>query len=331
MNPFRQLAPQLAALTVALSAVVSPTLAHAQFHPTRTVRITIPFSAGSGPDAALRAVAQGLSQKWAQPVIVDNRPGGNGFIAVTAFKSLPPDGHELINADGSHVTVHPHTFRKLPYDPVRDLEPVRSLLLSNFFVAVPRDSQFKTIDHIVRAAKAQPDGVTYGSYFTGSPAHLGGLKLQSLTGTKMLHVPYKDTVQLYTAVATREVDWALGSIASAGPLEKSGKIRFIAVAAPKRFVLFPDVPASSESSSAKAFEVTGWTGIFAPRGTPKDIRDRIANDIAEVLASPEMVERYKTFGYEDQRLKTDAFADHISKESAEWKKVVNAAGLRLDE
>lgn len=323
--------PKLAALTAALSAVLAPSFAHAQFHPTRTVRITIPFSAGSGPDAALRAVALGLSKKWGQPVIIDNRPGGNGFIAITAFKNFSPDGHELINADGSHVTVHPHTFRKLPYDPVRDLEPVRSLLLSNFFVAVPKDSPFKTIDDIVRTAKAQTDGVTYGSYFTGSPAHLGGLKLQSLTGTKMLHVPYKDTVQLYTAVATREVDWALGSIASAGPLEKSGKIKFIAVAAPKRFMLFPNVPASSESASAKSFDVTGWTGIFAPRGTPKDIRDRIANDVSEVLAAPEMVERYKTFGYEDRHLQTDAFANYISKESADWKKVVNAAGLRLDE
>jgi tripartite-type tricarboxylate transporter receptor subunit TctC len=319
------------ALAATLCVALVPGQASAQFQPTHPVRIITPLSAGSGPDAALRAVAQGLSRKWHQPVIVDNRPGGNGFIAITAFRQSPPDGHELLMADGGQLTVHPHTFRKLPYDPVKDLEPVRWLLLSKFFVAVSANSPYKTIDDIVRAAKAKPDGVTYGSFFTGSPAHLGGLQLESLTGARMLHVPYKDTVQLYTAVANGEVDWALGSIASAGPLEKSGRLKFITVAAAKRFSVYANVPASSESSLAKSFVVTGWDGIFAPRGTPRDIREKIANDISEVLASPEMVERYKTFGYEDPRLSTDAFASHISEESAEWKKIVTKAGLRLDE
>lgn len=305
--------------------------AAAQFHPARAVRITTPFSAGSGPDAALRALAQGLSEKWGQPVIVDNRPGGNGFIAITAFKKYAPDGTELINADAGHVTVHPHTFRKLPYDPVKDLEPVRALLLSNYFIAVSQSSPFRTIDDIVRAAKAKPGGVTYGSFFLGSPPHLGALKLESQANVKMLHVPYKDTMQLYTAVATGEVDWALGSIASAGPLEKSGKLRFIGVAAGKRQMQFPDVPSTGESATAKNLNVTGWTGLFAPRGTPKDLREKIARDVSEVLASPAMVERYKNFGYEDSRLSTDAFADAIQKESADWRRVVSQAGLKLDD
>jgi tripartite-type tricarboxylate transporter receptor subunit TctC len=310
---------------------MAPQHAAAQFHPTRPVRIIVPFSAGSGPDAAIRAVAQGLAQKWNQPVIIDNRPGGNGFIGINLFKNLPPDGHELFDADGGHVTVHPHTFSKLPYDPVRDLEPVRFLLLSKYFVAVPANSRFKTIDDIVRAAKEKPEGVTYGSFFIGSPPHLGGLQLESLTGAKMLHVPYKDTVQLYTAVANGEVDWALGSLASAGPLEKSGKLKFISVAAAQRFPLYPAVAASAESHAAKSFNVTGWNGLFAPRGTPKNIRDRIANDISEVLLSRQIVERYKNFGYEDVPLQTDAFAQFISKESADWKKVVQEAGLKLDQ
>lgn len=322
---------RFAAITIAISCVLLPTYAAAQFHPTRPVRIIVPFSAGSGPDAAIRAVAHGLTQKWNQPVIIDNRPGGNGFIGINLFKNLPPDGHELFDADGGHVTVHPHTFGKLPYDSVKDLEPVRFLLLSKYFVAVPANSRFQNIDDIVRAAKEKPDAITYGSFFVGSPPHLGGLRLQSLTGIKMLHVPYKDTVQLYTAVANGEVDWALGSLASAGPLEKAGKLKFITVAADKRFALYPNVPATSESTTVKNFSVTGWNGIFAPRGTPKDIRDKIANDISEVLASPQIMERYKNFGYEDVPLQTDAFANFISKESNDWKKVVHEAGLKLDQ
>ena len=309
-----------------------PGYASAQFQPTRAVRITTPFSAGSGPDAALRALAQGLSEKWGQPVIVDNRPGGNGFIAITAFKKYAPDGMELINADAGHVTVHPHTFRKLPYDPVKDLEPVRALLLSNYFIAVSQRSPFRTIDDIVRAAKAKPGAVTYGSFFLGSPPHLGALKLESQADVKMLHVPYKDTMQLYTAVATGEVDWALGSIASAGPLEKSGKLRFIGVAAGKqRQMRFPDVPSTAESVTAKNLYVTGWTGLFAPRGTPKELREKIARDVSEVLASPAMVERYRNLGYEDSPLSTDAFAAAIQKESDEWRTVVSQAGLKLDD
>ncbi|SEK17345.1 MULTISPECIES: tripartite tricarboxylate transporter substrate binding protein [unclassified Variovorax] len=319
------------ALAAATSLLVVSQHAAAQFQPTRPVRITVPFSAGSGPDAAIRAVALGLSQKWKQPVVIDNRPGGNGFIGINLFKNLTPDGHELFDADGGHVAVHPHTFSKLPYDPVKDLEPVRFLLLSKYFVAVPANSRFRTVDDIVRAAKEKPEGVTYGSFFIGSPPHLGGLQLESLTGAKMLHVPYKDTVQLYTAVANGEVDWALGSLASAGPLEKSGKLKFITVAAAKRFALYPAVPASSESSTAKSFSVTGWNGLFAPRGTPKRIRDQIANDVSEVLASPQIVERYRNFGYEDVPLQTDGFAQFIVKESADWKKVVQAAGLKLDQ
>lgn len=331
MNPIRRALAALGGLAtvLALTALAAP--AHAQFQPKRAVRILTPLSAGSGPDAALRALAQDLSRKWGQPVIVENRPGGNGFIAISAFKDAAADGHELIMAEGGQLTVHPHTFRKLPYDPVKDLEPVRWMLLSKFFVAVSANSPYKNIDDIVKAARLKPEGVMYGSFYTGSPPHLGALKLQSMTGTKMVHVAYKEMVQLYTAVATGEVDWALGSLASAGPIERTGRLKFIAIAGPSRFELYPNVPATSESAAARDFTVTGWNGIFAPRGTPKDIREKIANDISDVLASPQMVERYKTFGYEDPRLATDAFARQIAAETAEWKKVIAEAGLKLDE
>jgi tripartite-type tricarboxylate transporter receptor subunit TctC len=132
-------------------------------------------------------------------------------------------------------------------------------------------------------------------------------------------------------VANGEVDWALGSLGSAGPLEKGGRLKFITVAAPTRYPLYPNVPASSESSLARSFTLTGWNGIFAPRGTSKEIREKIANDISEVLASPQLIERFKISGYEDPKLATDAFARQISKESEEWKKVVTEAGLKLDD
>jgi tripartite-type tricarboxylate transporter receptor subunit TctC len=163
----------------------------------------------------LRILSDHLSKKWGHPVVVDNRPGGNGFIAVAAFKQGSLDGYDLIELDSSHITTHPHVFRSLPYNVATDFTPLAMILRTWFFVAVAADSPYKTIDDIVVAAKAAPGKINYGSWFIGSPGHLGALRLQEMTGTQMTHVPYRDFGQLYTAVSNKELDWALGSAASA--------------------------------------------------------------------------------------------------------------------
>ena len=193
-------------------------LAQAQAVPSKPVRVTTPVSAGSGPDAALRLVAEHLAKRWNQPVIVDNKSGGGGFIAVSQFKQGAADGRELIQLDSNHITTHPHTYKKLPYNVEADLAPLGMILRTPFFVVVAADSPLKTIDDLIARAKAKADSIFYGSRFVGSPGHIGALRLQAMTGTKMTHVAFRDFGALYAAVATREVDWALGSIASAGPL-----------------------------------------------------------------------------------------------------------------
>jgi tripartite-type tricarboxylate transporter receptor subunit TctC len=306
-------------------------LASAQTFPAKTVKIITPFSAGSGPDTALRAIAEKLSKKWGQAVIVDNRPGGNGFVAMGAFKQALPGGHDLVALDSNHITTHPHTFSKLPYDPQRDLEPIRPILRTDFFVVVGKDSPHRTLDDIIKAAKEKPNSVTYGSWFVGSPGHLGALRLQSMHGIQMTHVPYKDMGQLFAAVATQEVQWALGSIASAGGMEKGGKVRFIALGGPQRSPLYPYVPTTGESPSTKGYEVNAWVGLFAPRGTPEAVRSKISADVAEAMASPELVERYRTIGYENMNIGADQFASLIQLETQAWKKTISDAALKLDE
>src|SRR5690606_16226568 len=148
---------------------------------------------------------------------------GNGFVATGLFKQAKPDGHELITPDISHITTHPHTFSKLPYDARKDFEPIRPILNTAFIVTVGINSPYQSLSDIIRAAQAAPGRITYGSWFVGSPGHLGGLRLQSMKKIEMLHVPYRDMGQLMAAVAAGEVDWTLGSAASAGPLEKAGK------------------------------------------------------------------------------------------------------------
>lgn len=315
------------------AAVLSPLLAGralAQTFPSKAVRVTTPFPAGSGPDAALRLVAEHLARKWGQPVVIDNKPGGGGFIAVSQFKQGVTDGHDLIQLDSNHITTHPHTYKKLPYNVEADFAPMGMILRTPFFVTVAADSPIKTIDDLIAKAKAKQDSVFYGSWFVGSPGHIGALRLQAMTGTRMTHVPFRDFGALYAAVSSRDVDWALGSAASAGPLEKAGRLRFIALAAPARDPQYPTVPATSELPSVRGFEVSAWTGLFAPAAAPDTVRARIATDIADVLTHPAVAERYRTFGYELPRMSPAAFTELIRRETSAWGEVIAAANLTLD-
>jgi len=256
------------------------------------VKVITPFPAGSGPDAAMRVLAEYLGRKWGQPVVIDNRPGGNGFIAMAAFKSAPSNQPTLLMADSNHTTTHPNTFSRLPYDVEKDLQPIGMILRTPFFVAVAVNSPYRSLEELVLDAKARPGAMTYGSWFIGSPGHIGALQLQVQRGISMLHVPFKDFGQLYSGVATREVDWALGSAASAGPLEKAGKLRFLALAAQARDPLYPNVPATAEIPTLRGFKVSAWAGLFAPHGTGQALVDRIGADVREVLGNPEVAERY---------------------------------------
>jgi tripartite-type tricarboxylate transporter receptor subunit TctC len=215
----RAILAALAASGAAAAVGLRKTSSFAQTFPAKQVRVLTPFPPGAGPDAALRVLSDQLSKGWNQPVVVDNRPGGNGFIAVSAFKQGSADGYDLIELDSSHITTHPHVFRNLPYNVAAEFTPLAMILRTWFFVTVAADSQYKTVDDIVAAAKAAPGKINYGSWFIGSPGHLGALRLQQMTGTEMTHVPYRDFGQLYTAVANKELDWALGSAASAGGME----------------------------------------------------------------------------------------------------------------
>lgn len=322
---------QLMALGLGLgSAVMLPGQALAQAWPTKPVKIITAASNGSGPDVALRLVGEHLARRWGQPVIVDNRPGGNGVVAFSAFRQASPDGHELIHLDSTMLTSNVHLYSRLPYDPQRDFEPIRPMLQTDFFVAVAKDSPFKTIDDIVQAAQAAPGKLAYGSWGPGSPGHLGALRLLSATNTQMTHVPFKEMPQLFTSVATGEVQWALGSLASAGPMEKTGRIRFIGVAAPQASPYAPGVPGMASSSLARNFVCNAWFGLFAPRGTAKALRERIAADITQVLATPELMERYRGLGYNRFDTKPDEFAEYIARETQAWGKVISDAKLKLE-
>ena len=304
--------------------------AQAQSWPSKPVRIITAASAGSGPDVSLRMIAEQLSKKWGQSVVVDNRPGGNGVVAINAFRGTAADGHDLVHLDSSMLTSNVHLYSKLPYDPQKDFEPIRPTLQTDFFVVVGKDSAYKTIDDVLADARAKPDSLNYGSWGQGSPGHLGALRLQSTTGTKMQHVAYKEMPQLFAAVATGEVQWALGSMASAGPLEKSGRVRFIGVGAAQASPYYPSAPGMAGSATAKDFVANAWFGLFAPKGSSSAFREKIAADVTQAMAVPEVAERYKTVGYNRFDMKLDEFAQYIQKETQIWGKIISDAKLKLD-
>jgi tripartite-type tricarboxylate transporter receptor subunit TctC len=319
----------LAGAALAAMSLLGAT-AHAQDFPSRPVRIITPFPAGAGPEAVVRLVADRLQKKWGKPVVVENKPGANGFIAIDAFKRGSIDGHDLIHLDNVHLVAYPHLFKKLPYDPAKDFDPLTPLFKTYFFVGVSNDSKYKTVGDIIADARARPTALNYGSWSVGNPVHLGSALLESMTNTQMQHVIYKETSQLYTAVATGELNFALGSMATAGPLQRSGRLKFIAVTAPKRHAAFPDVPTVAESGGPAGYEVTGWTTIAAPKGLPKPTADRIQRDIEEALADPEIKQRYATFGYDLFPATREQFNSFIAAESAKYAEVIKRAKVSLD-
>ena len=303
---------------------------HAQDFPTKPVRILTPFPVGSGPEGVLRLVADKLSRTWGKPVVVENKPGGNGFIAIDSFKRGTTDGHDLIQLDSVHLSAYPHLFRKLPYDIKADFEPLVPLFKTYFFVTVATDSKYKKVSDLIADAKAHPGKLNYGSWSVGNPVHLGSALFESVTGTDMQHVIYKETSMLYTGVANRELSFALGSNATAGAMYRAGKVQYLAVAAPKRVSAFPNVPTIGESGGPAGFEVSGWTTIAAPRGLPKAITDKIQRDIEKALAEPDVRDKFASFAYEPFTLNREQLNAYIQAESTRFGGIIKKAQVSLD-
>src|SRR5438552_13367064 len=307
-------------LGFALLALAPPAMA--QF-PSRTVRITMPHSSGVAPSIFMRLIAEKLAAAWGRQVIVENRPGASGFIAIEAVKGAPRDGHELLALANSHLTINPSLYRKLPYDPENDFVPVAMALYASFFVTVATNGPYQSVRAPIAAAKANPGAFTYSSSYVGSPSHLGAAEFEYLTGTKMVHVPYKDQSQMYIGIANGDIHWAFSTIGSALPLIKAGRIKVIAVAAKKRIASAPDVPTVEEAGGPQSFEIDSWIGLVAPRGTPAEVVRKINADVNRLMADPEVLERMKLFGFEPAAMMPDEMAAVIRADTLK-----NAATVR---
>jgi tripartite-type tricarboxylate transporter receptor subunit TctC len=193
--------------------------ATAQSLPQKPVRAVLPYSAGSGPDNVVRHVGDKLSKLWGQPVLIDNKPGGNGWIAIGDAKRAPADGSTLLVVDNTHFTLQQHLYKQMPFSATADFEPVAGLYFTHFFIVVAADSPWNSVGDMVAAARKK--SLTYGTWGVGSVAHIGSAMLQDSTRSEMLHVPYKELPQLYIAVANKDVDWAFGTAATVAQLYRA--------------------------------------------------------------------------------------------------------------
>lgn len=298
--------------------------------PTKASRIINPFPVGGGPDGLSRLVADKLGRAWGQPVVVENRPGGNGFIAIEAFKRGAADGTDMIQLDNVHIAAYPHLFKKLPYNLDKDFDILLPLFRNYFFVCVPVNSPYKSMADLIADAKAHPGKLNYGSWSVGNPVHLGSALLESMTGTKMEHVIYKETSQLYQGVANGELSFALGSLGTAGPLVRGGKLRFLAVAAPKRLEGYENVPTVSESGGPAGYAVIGWNALAVRPGTPAAVQEKIRNDVRQALTGQDVKEKFVAFGYESFTPTPAEFKQFMADESKRFGEVIRKAGLALD-
>ena len=213
---------------------------------------------------------------------------------------------------------------------MKDFAPVAALFRTYFFVVAPADSSWKSVADLVTAAKAKRGELTYGSWFIGSPGHLGAALLEGATGTQMTHVPFKEMTQLYAAVGNNDVAWAFGSAASAGPMYRAKKVKFVAVAAPRRVAGFPDVPTVAEAGGPANFEVKAWVALLAPRGTPEAVIARINDGVAKALSEPDVRERLAGFAFEPFSLSPGEIARQIDADSRRYGEVIKRAKISLD-
>lgn len=305
-------------------------VAAAQPFPAKPIRIITPFSAGSGPDAMLRVVSEKMAADLGQAVVIDNRPGGNGFIAITAAKAAAADGYTMVQMDDAHMALLPHLYKNIPYQLSRDFDPVGTFFKTYFFITASAASPWKGVPDLVAAARAKPGELTYGSWYVGSPGHVGGAMLEAATGTQMSHVPFKETPMVYQAVANGDVAWAFGTAGSAGPLYRARKIKFLAVAAPKRTTGYLDVPTVAEAGGPANFEVKAWVALHAPKGTPAAAISRVNASLAKVLADVEVRDKFGTFGFEAFSTPAADIPAMIEADSKRYAEIVKRAKIAVE-
>jgi tripartite-type tricarboxylate transporter receptor subunit TctC len=317
-----------AAVILALGALAAAPQSIAQSYPTKPVRLVAPFTAGGPVDITARILAQKLTEQWGQQVIVENRTGASGMIGAEAVAKSPPDGYTLLVNSSIHVIV-PSLFPKMGYDPIRDFAPVTVVSSSPLLLVVTPSLPVKNIKEFVALAKARPGELSFASSGSGSSTHLTAELFKTVTGTNMVHVPYKGQSQALTDVISGQVPFMFNSLPPVLEFVKATRLRALGITAAKRFNALPDVPTFAESGYKEL--VTGsWYAVWAPAKTPEAILTRLNADIVKVINLPDVRNRILELGGEPVGNTPAEFDAFQKAELARWARVVKESGAKAE-
>jgi tripartite-type tricarboxylate transporter receptor subunit TctC len=318
-------------IPLVLGVVLAPGPAGAQAPdswPGKPVRFILPFPPGGGTDILGRLIAERLTANLGQPVVTENRGGAGGNVGAEAAAKSAPDGYTIVLVAPS-LTISPSLYSKLNYDPVKDFAPVSLVAtVPNVMVtnpAVPAN----TLAEFIRLAKSKPGEMNFGSGGSGTSNHLAGELFNIVAGVKLVHVPYKGVNLAMNDVLSGRIQLVVIGIPATVPNIKAGKLRALALVAPRRSPVLPDVPTVAEAGLPN-FEVTTWYGILAPAGTPRPIVVRLNAELAKIMHSPELKERLDALATDPVTSTPEEFAGLIKREIAKWREVVREAGLKAD-
>lgn len=307
------------------ACAASPDTAFAQAYPSRPIRLLVPLAPGGGNDTAARVIGQKLAEALGQPVVVENRPGGGSVIASEIVAKAPPDGHTLYLVSTA-FTVAPSLRAKLPFDTLRDFTAISRVAVAPGALIVHPSLPVRSVRDAVMLAKARPGQITFGSAGIGSGSHLGGELFQLLAGVNLVHVPYKGSALVTTALLSGEVAVAFSNPTSSLPHVKAGRLRMVAVTTRERWPLLPQLPTIAESG-VPDYELLIWNGMVAPAATPPAIIERLYREIALALRSDSVIERLAVDGSRPFPEAPAAFASFLRAEIAKWAGVVRRGGI----
>lgn len=316
-------------LLAAACLFATASVVHAESaYPTKPIRLIVPFAPGGSTDVLARLMAAALSPELGQPVIVENKAGAGGNIGGDYVAKSAPDGYTLLIAAAGPTVINPSLYARMPYDPAKDLRPVTLLIQEPNLMAINPKIPAKTVPEFIAYAKSKPTEVSFGSPGNGSPAHLAGEWFNQLTGTTMVHVPYKGTGPALNDLLAGQIAMMIDNMPALWPHVQSGKLRALAVSTDKRAATAPDVPTIAES--VKGFSFGAWKGLMAPAATPPAIVERLHAAATKALAQPELRKRLIELGAEPIGNTPAQFAAVIKTETASWAALVKSTGTKLD-
>ena len=287
------------------------------------------FPAGGPTDILGRLLAQKLTESWGHNVRIDNRPGGGGVIGALAFVKSPPDGYTMFLGGITTLVLAPMVHKSLPFDPVRDILPVSQTTLSPIMLMTHPSLPVKSVKEYIALAKAQPGQLNYASSGPGGSGHLAGELFRSVTSVNVVHVPYRGAPPALTDLMAGQVQSMFGTLLSAVPQVRVGKIRAIAVTGAERSSAIPEVPTFAQSG-LPTYDASSWNGISVPAGTPRPVVDKLGAEIIKIMKTPGVLDRLSADGTIPIGSTPEEFAAYVKSERAKWGPVVRAANIRIE-